>query len=159
MKKLILFAFVLLLAVGFASAKQVSCLELGYDAELAGSVGSIDTECQAHGFDFGIAKWEWDEEEFILESENSNYDTSVWGTNSLAQWTSNPDADGVLSKEGQCYQYLPGGSSGNVTYINYGISHVTLCGYDHENDVPEFGLIGAGLVVLGAAGFLIFRKK
>ena len=33
------------------------------------------------------------------------------------------------------------------------------CGVEPSNDVPEFGLIGATLVIAGALGFLIFRRK
>jgi hypothetical protein len=34
-----------------------------------------------------------------------------------------------------------------------------VCTQDGYNDVPEFGLVGAGIVILGGAAFLIFRKN
>ncbi len=137
--------------------EKPSCVNLGYDAEKEGSVGSMDAECQEHGFDFGVAKWEYEDGEFKKESERSGYTTGVTGDDSTADWRSDPAVAGVLSKEALCYQYLPGGTSGTVTKIEYGISHITLCG-EREGEVPEFGTVGV-LAVLGLAGIFIYKRK
>ena len=172
-KAIFAFALVLLVSASFVVAQGppngvgkpgngLSCEDLGYNATQQGGVGSMDDECQAHGFQFGIAKWEWNEtsEQFELESEKAGYSTNVWGDADEAYWTSTPGVAGVLSKEATCYQYLPGGYEGTVEKLHYGISHLTLCGNDEPNgEVPEFGLIGGLLVVAGAAGFLVFRRK
>src|SRR3989344_287971 len=111
--------------------------------------GSIDNECQAYGFDFGIAKWEWDDEkgEYVLEDGyNEDYETSVTGDASEADWTSDPVADGVLSKEGQDYQNLPGGTDGTVVKGGHDISHITLCGNEGEPEPEPICEIGVNLI-------------
>jgi hypothetical protein len=159
MRKLIMLAMMAVLTMSLVHAQAPDCLALGYDAQKDGEVGDIDNECQDHGFDFGIAKWNYDGG-FILSEEHDDYDTLVTGDSSSAHWESVPDADGVLSKEGVCYQYLPGGSSGDVDNIEYGISHVTLCGNeDGDNEIPEFTAIGAGIALLGAGAYFVSRKR
>ena len=106
---------------------KITCLGWGYDAEKEGGVGDIDTECQQYCGEPGIAKWDYDGG-FSLEDEAAGFDTDVNGDDEDASWTSDPDASCVLSKEGNCYQILPGGPLGEISNIEFGISHVTLCG-------------------------------
>lgn len=105
-------------------------------------VGSIDDECMAYGFDFGIAKWEFEGGSFVLSDFIAGYNTSVVGSEYQANWSSYTWIDGVLSKEGLITHVFSGGTNGqvestmiNVTHNNnntnelmHGISHITLCG-------------------------------
>ena len=151
MNKLIAYALMALMLSGIASAK----------------VGSIDTECAAHGFDFGVAKWEYDGGWFRAEGDTSPWTTSVTGTLQEADWTADPAVDGVLVKAATFYEVYAGGTSGTVYGIEevkpqavvvHDISHVTLCA--NEEEIPEFGVIAASIAFVGAvAGFLILRKR
>ena len=121
MKKLVFFAVFLFIASVF--------LVLGTAGGFGNGVGSPNNECRNNGFDFGIAKWEWNVNSYKLsrEGEAAGYSTSVTGTARTAQWTSSPGAAGVLSKEGKnTYSYF--GPSGTVVAGKHDISHVTLCG-------------------------------
>jgi len=165
MKKVFVLAMVAIVLMSSVLAKQPSCEEQGYDRTMDGGIGSPDNECIVAGFDFGVAKWEWEDGKYVLsdEGERDGYVTNVAGSDSSAAWTSTPGVDGVLSKEGQCYQDLSGGTGGMVEKINYGISHITLCGNgdvpppDHK--VPEFTTIGAGIALVGAGLFIARRKS
>ena len=84
------------------------------------------------------------------------YTVTITGDDSSATWTSDPAAAGSYSKQGQCGIELAGGTSGTVTGGYFATSHVTLCG--NQNDVPEFGTLGA-LAVLSATGLFIFWKR
>lgn len=103
-------------------------LALAAGPATAAGIGDIDQECGNAGFDFGIAKWEWNGSQFVLESERDGYDTNVTGTNLLATWTSEPPADGVIVKAGQTSTILPGGSGGIIEAGLHATSHITLCG-------------------------------
>jgi len=125
----------------------------------AKKVGSPDEECQANGFDFGIAKWEYGDGVYSLsdDGEFPGYTTNVIGNNNQANWTSDPAAAGILTKEAGDTFVHPGGMSGIVNYHgSHAISHLTLCGNFEE--IPEFTTIGATLVLAGA-GLYIYRKK
>jgi len=157
--QILIFMIVSLMALAVSvNAHQRSCINEGYDAEKPdGGVGDPDQECQAHGFDFGIAKFECGNE---TASEGINVD---WTNCDLAAWTANPAVDGVLSKEGNCYQYFSGGAQGVVDDLTHDISHITLCGNEElpppaERSVPEFGVVAAGLALAGA-GVYIARKR
>ena len=159
MRKMIVLVLVAIMALNMVYAQAPDCLALGYDAQKDEGVGDIDNECQEHGFDFGIAKWNYDGG-FILAEEHEDYDTLVTGDSSSAHWESVPAADGILSKEGVCYEYYDGGSSGDVNQMEYGISHITFCGNeDGDTPVPEFTAIGAGLALLGAGAYFVSRKR
>lgn len=124
--------------------------------------GGIDAECQDFGFDSGIAKWEWENGWY---PEGDDMGTWVSGTDTYAEWnvgTSN--ATGIVVKGGspnspQNYiHYAVWGTSGIVEEDSPATSHITFC-YD-ENEIPEFGTIGAAVALLG--GILVFylaRKK
>jgi len=108
-------------------------------------VGGIDTECQANGFDFGIAKWEWDDDEYEhAEGDVSPYTTSVTGDDEEADWTASPAVDGVLVKRGGDTSVESGGTAGTVYENDHAISHITFCGNEQEdpvcgNDIQEEG--------------------
>jgi hypothetical protein len=96
-----------------------------------GGVGSPDKECQDHGFDFGIKKYECGNTTPENGSHAGDYDISViWNNCVSVNWTSNPGVGGVLSKEGCTTYNYSGGSSGIVTKICQDISHITFCGYN-----------------------------
>ncbi|MFH1722789.1 MAG: hypothetical protein ABH950_09335 [Candidatus Altiarchaeota archaeon] len=149
MKKLFTLVIIALFAAPFAIAQ---------------GVGSIDTECQGNGFDFGIVKFEWGCEEpgptgltiagncgYVPENPPiPPYIVGVEGDAAQANWTASPEVDGVLVKGGTEYDTYPGGASGTVSCVTYtnpggqtnchGISHITFCG-DNETEttttVPE----------------------
>ncbi|MBN2422151.1 hypothetical protein JXB41_02900 [Candidatus Woesearchaeota archaeon] len=132
----------------------------------ANGVGSPDEECRQHGFDYGIAKWDWVEEAYVLSAEGvrPGYTVSISGDAASATWKCNPGAAGALSKEGTYTYVHSGGTSGTVTPSlapdgkTHDISHITLCGNENDGQVPEFTTIGAGLALLGA-GAIICRKR
>lgn len=112
--KFILFTFVLSIAFGLWN--------LNYSN--ATGVGSIDNECQAKGFDYGVAKWEWTGSSY--QPEGSSNGTNVLGTTKLANWTSVQKIDGVIRKAGTSSTVFSGGFSGSITSDN-DISHLTFC--------------------------------
>ena len=154
--KLITFLIIsLLITVGTVYAKKDNGKKFGL--ELTSGVGSIDIECQDNGFDFGIAKWEYDDGVFVLSDYHPGYITNVTGDDEEAYWTSDPRAAGVLTKEGSDYFIHPGGTSGTVNFAGvHGISHITLCG--SYNDIPEFTTLGAALALAGV-GLFIYKKR
>ncbi len=100
--------------------------------------GGIYEECVENGFDYGIAKWEWDfdweEEIFKYIPEGDPNGTNVLGDLKLAEWWSNMLIAGIVWKAGQGVYIAPGGTSGTVSYEdgdeNKNISHITFCGKD-----------------------------
>ncbi len=163
MKIASIFAAFLVLA-GFASAQ----------------VGSIDTECQAHGFMGGIVKYEWaDSGGYVAEDPAIDpWVISVVGDTVEANWTASPDVAGVLVNGGTEYDEYAGGSSGTVACVWYanpggqeschGISHITFC-YDQEvttttvpTDLPEFpSLVLPALLALlvPSAAYLVYKAR
>ncbi len=124
-------------------------------------VGSPDSECIDRGFDFGIVKWEWAGNSYMVSEEGvrSGYEVSIDGNATTALWTSSPGANGALAKGGQNYYTYAGGSSGTShksDLDNKDISHITLCG-DEIPDAPEFGTLGALAALAGIGGFLAKR--
>lgn len=106
-------------------------------------VGNPDTECTANGFDYGIAKWEWTEEGWILELDATfpidEYTTSVRGSETSANWTAGPVVAGVLAKASDAIQKYSGGLSGTINKVDKDLSHITFCG--NNGDVPTTGTI------------------
>lgn len=124
-------------------------------------VGPPDEECFANGFDFGIAKYGCgtaDGWKLSDGGERAGYTTSATGTCLLVDWTSDPAAEGVLSKEGTTTFVNAGGTSGTVTSFGKEISHITLCGGKGVDEIPEFTGLGASLALAGA-GLYIYRRK
>ncbi len=88
-------------------------------------IGSIDQECQAQGFDYGVAKWEWSGSSFQLTGEANG--TSVSGDNNTAYWTADPSVAGVIRKAGITSTVFAGGANGTITADGNSISHITFC--------------------------------
>jgi hypothetical protein len=122
--------------------------------------GSIDTECRNHGFDFGIVKFEWNEESYEPEDPAiSPWVVNVWGNAETAYWTATPAVAGVISKEALNSYVHSGGVEGEISKSGqFDISHLTFCGNEPEDEIPEFSVIGA-LAVIGLAGLFIARKR
>jgi hypothetical protein len=109
-----------------------------FNAEAA--VGSIDTECQAAGFDFGIAKYQ---SAWTLD-EGDGTGINVSGTAQSVNWTANPAVAGVVAKTGTDSDSFAGGSSGQINaWVTVpgpsgnkkDISHITFCG--NQSQDPE----------------------
>ncbi len=92
----------------------------------AAYASDINSECNDHGFDAGIAKWEWNEDAYIADGSANG--TNVIGDNEEAYWVSASSVGGVLRKSGQTYEIYSGGIGGTVTAGTYSISHLTFCG-------------------------------
>ena len=128
----------------------------------ANGIGSIDDECQDFGFDFGVAKWECDDDDWSLDEGDAN--TIVTGDCEAADWNvDSTDADGIVAKGGNIehggFHFAVVGTSGEVDE-GKDISHITFCGNDGNNhEIPEFTAIGAGISLLGAAGYALYRKR
>ena len=113
---------------------------------------SVDEECKANGFDFGIVKFQCGLTTYEEGSSYDNYDITVdWTNCESVTWSSFPTGIGVVSKEGTAI-YKHYNSPINKTGQN-DISHLTFCGEIKE--IPEMTTIGAflGLSLLGS--FLI----
>lgn len=99
-------------------------------------------ECSTKGFDFLVAKWEWNSSQSQYVVEGSANDTYVSGDTSTANWSASSTIAGVISKEATNYYVHAGGTSGTVskTGVN-AISHLTLCGNNPEcgNAIKETG--------------------
>jgi hypothetical protein len=97
-------------------------------------VGNMDTVCTSAGYDFGVAKYEWKNNGYQKESEKNGYTTTVTGTASQANWTSNPAVAGVISKQATLIiDHNQSGISGTINKGAHDISFVVLCG----NNTPE----------------------
>jgi len=149
MKKIMLIVLIALLSLSVVSAEQ--------------DFSSLDKECQAYGYDFGISKWEWNGQDLIEVATLSEYSIQALGNNNQVSWTASPGVAGVLSDEVCYYQVLLGGTEGiiNDKYDDgFSIQHVTFCGDFEDEEIPEFGTIAAGLALIGAiAGFVIMRER
>lgn len=133
-------------------------------------VGDPDNECQDNGFDFGIAKFECDDDEWDISNDEGfppeGYTVDADGEDcSEVDWTSDPAADGVIEKAGQDVFIHPGGTEGTVKQSgDHEISHITLCGNEENgceedcHEIPEFTAIGASLALAGA-GLYVYRKR
>lgn len=125
-------------------------------------VGSPDNECMNAGYDYGIAKFEWENGAYVLSEEGvkDGYTVDVWGTASTAYWSSFPAAYAVLSKEATNTHTHDGGFEGVINKTDqYDISHITLCGMDDHYEIPEFGLIGFAVIAVAGIGFFLYRRK
>ena len=126
----------------------------------AAGVGNPDVECQAHGFDYGIAKYGFDGSYTLDEGIFHGYSIAISKESNAEQviWKASPAVAGVLLKtSSDHYVVAAGGTTGTaVMDIEKDISHVTFCGDDEE--VPEFGVFAA-LGVLGLAGLFVYRKR
>jgi len=97
----------------------------------ANGIGSMDNECQDFGFDFGVAKWEYDDGHWIFGIANNG--TSVTGTDMEALWdVGESDATGIIIKAGSTVYERIDGTSGTVNQANPNLSHITFCGDNKE---------------------------
>lgn len=139
----------------------------------------IDLECQSYGYDFGIAKWEWNDGFGVyLETINSASNLiTITGDQSQAFWTASEEVTGVISDEICYFQVTPGGTGGIVTVHDDSqlIQYITFCGDEVKKDnsgdeclvnckegdleeVPEFGTLAA-LAILAGVGLYIYKKR
>ena len=131
-------------------------------ADSPNGVGSPDVECQAHGFDYGIAKYEYVNGGYTLdEGIFHNYAIAI-SVNSDARsiiWKAEPAVAGVLLKTMTDHYVVGVGGTRGVTDmdIKNDISHVTFCG-DEPTDVPEFGVVAAA-GILAIAGLFIYQRR
>jgi hypothetical protein len=129
-------------------------------AAATAKVGSIDTECQAHGYDYGIVKYEWNSTTSAYEQEapaKAPYTITLTGNSQAANWTADPAVAGVLAKMGQDYTTYTGGTSGTVYMGTHAISHITFCGNDGTT-VPESGIL-VGIISLLIPGTIYLARK
>jgi predicted ribosomally synthesized peptide with SipW-like signal peptide len=118
--------------------------EISFDCEVE---EGINRECTENGFDYSIAKWEWEgngDGSYQYEGHCPN-GTSVTGTAQEANWTAaDPLAAGIIRKAGKnsVIYYLNGETSGIVFANGKDVSHLTFCG-DNEpwcgNGIKEPG--------------------
>ena len=125
-------------------------------------LNQCEIHCNEHGFDFGIARWNWNnqQQQYVMVVQRPTYTTSVSGSQSSADWTSVADAAGVVTHEEDHSEFdFPGGSSGTVTQSGEtGIRSVVLCG--NYNQVPEFTPIAGLVAVAGSVlAFFVIRRK
>ena len=113
--------------------------------------------CQAKGFDFGIARWEYKKNDGGWQVKvGDGTTTSVTGNEESASWTSNPDADGVLTNGSNDIFAADDSATKGVDH-NGNINNVTFCGYNDE--VPEFGVIAATVAIAGSMVGLVALRK
>ena len=87
---------------------------------------NINDQCQQAGFDFGVVKWEWENDHYVPEGAAQG--TAVTGDERVADWTAQPAVAGVISKAGTDSTVFSGGTSGTIMADKYDISHLTFCG-------------------------------
>ncbi|MGB4076105.1 MAG: hypothetical protein WBK28_00155 [Minisyncoccia bacterium] len=104
-----------------------------------------DEECKAAGFDFAIAKYEWQGGWVLDGSILSPYLLFVLGTAQSVSWTATPAVGGVVGKtggQGIQTQTFPGGTAGTIHAWKpvaqnptnfHDISHITFCGRKTES--------------------------
>lgn len=152
MKKLLMIIFIFLISV-------VSVLGATSQTQ------TIDEECQAFGYDYGIAKWTWNTDSFNKTQGSDG--VIVEGTQSQITWVSANEVAGVITHE-ECFnQVTAGGLRGLVDVHDdaYGIQHVTFCADNSDDtsqtdgDVPEFGTITAILILIIAGLYITKRSK
>jgi hypothetical protein len=146
----VLSAIVLLvLAVSFVSALP------------AVAVGSPDNQCQANGFDYGIAKFECGSTVAENGSYAPYYDLSVsWNECKYVNWTADPAVDGVLVKAATNTDTQIGGESGVATnFSKHDISHITFCA-NEPPVIPEFGwTTGLATILAAITVFFVVRRN
>lgn len=125
---------------------------------------NIDNECKIITGDksmFGIAKYEYEHNSFEKSDGDINgFVTSVTGDDKEAHWVASPHVVAIVEKESTDYNIHDGGTHGIIRKGDHDISHITFCGstITQEPDVPEFGIIGGALALIGA-GALALRKR
>jgi hypothetical protein len=117
---------------------------------------SIDTECQDFGFDYGISKWECNDEWFYDEG----FGGYVNGTCNRAYYELR-GADGIVVKAGSTIHYSLETENGTIEQCCPELSHITFCGNENgnnHNDIPELSIIGS-LIILTIIGIYLYKKR
>jgi hypothetical protein len=120
-------------------------------AEAPQGVGNPNQECEANGFDFGITKYEWENdwvEEIDGDFPRVGYTISATGSAQSVAWTATPAVAGIVAFAANVTDVFPGGTNGTIdAWVPVGesgnfhdISHVTLCGNNPEQG-PTTGTI------------------
>ena len=99
----------------------------------------IPVRCEDFGYDFEIAKYEWEGSSYEKEYLKNGYSVSVSGDASVANWTADPAVAGVIAKASTVVEEFAGGTSGSISKTQIGtgkhdISNIAFCG----NNVPEY---------------------
>jgi uncharacterized repeat protein (TIGR01451 family) len=102
-------------------------------ASIAVTYPPSTNSCTEFGFDFDIAKYDWNGSSFVKTTYRNDYVTSGTGNQSVANWTSLPAAGGIVAKAGTTFKTLSGGTSGTIRASEIGagqngISHFHICG-------------------------------
>ena len=119
-------------------------------ADVIGPQGGPTAECQAAGFDYGVKLDTGTPGDYSYPSVGSwsgpgapytaptSLKVTINGDNTFDWWDAVPAVAGVLVKAGTGYTILPGGTSGEGTPSNgKGISHITFCYNDDQNEPEE----------------------
>lgn len=168
MKKLFVFALMALMLVSIVAAQSdATCGDKWFCNQ------ELTLDCQKFYDDsnyYTIAKWSFNGEEYSLLEQNIRYryyDTTVEGTSSSAEWSSNPEVVSVLVNAGDLTFESAGGETGVVAEEN--INTITFCGYStsssrtsvtsSSNGVPEFPALSVVAAVLVVTLGLVFIRK
>ncbi|MGV8171097.1 MAG: hypothetical protein ACP5OA_00205 [Candidatus Woesearchaeota archaeon] len=117
------------------------------------SAVDVTDACSSRGFTSTDSVWTYNGTYF-----NEYGDVDVVGTARKFNWTSSTYIDGVVYKSGTRTYLVEGGYNGTIpkTTLSNDVSFVVFC----KNDsVPEFGVIGATVAVVGALGLFLFRRR
>lgn len=132
-----------------------------------------DSECNNKGFDYALAKFVWNGEQFQEIYSLNEVIIKIQGNQEQINWNSNYNADSVIITELCAYQVLHGGYEGTASVINIGdnINSIIFCQDNSQNpedeqedenysgEVPEFGIITIILVLITSLTFIIWRRK
>jgi len=118
-------------------------LVFGLIGTVNAGVGSIDTQCRANGYDYGIVRFEYTCDSpctYVPEDPpKSPYSVNVTGDDNQAFWVASPVVCGLVHKEATNTFNHTGGTNGTVNKVSHGISHITLCGCNQTTTttIPE----------------------
>jgi hypothetical protein len=119
-----------------------------------GMVSAVDINdaCSSRGFSSTDSVWTYNG-----SFTNVYGDVSVDGGARKLNWTSSTYIDGVVYKSGSRTYLTDGGYNGTIpkTTLSNDFVFVAFC---RNESVPEFGVIGAVLGLVGAMGLYIYRK-
>ena len=153
-----------------------------------------DTTCEEEGYTWAIAQYNCDEGDWpLFGTVRDGFLTSATGDGedcSEVDWTSNPDAAGVLELNNQGFVNHPGFASAGSIENKHGINSIIICGDplcgngivegnepcddgndvdddacsnlcepNQGNNVPEFGVVAAGLALAGAGAYIAKKRK
>jgi hypothetical protein len=170
MKMFVLLSIIFLLAAGFVSADAANCVEFRGcidgsdwihvdDGHLTlthnnySPIGS-PSNCPADYYNVAYI----DNNPISLYYENNQYmhadsffDVFV-SLDDISAFTQNGGRGSVTQDGNSLYINDDGYGGGDVYTIN-------ICGTPHQDEVPEFGLIGAGIILLAGIGIIVYKRK